>query len=104
MKINKNKLDYLLLISPGLILFLILILFPIFLTVIYSFFKISFLTNQYDFIGLKNFYKLLNKKEPQEDDTTPYDEFMKYAKTVIVAEHEDGEHLDLQYVEVKYMP
>ena len=63
MKINKNKLDYLLLISPGLILFLILILFPIFLTVIYSFFKISFLTNQYDFIGLKNFYKLLNKKE-----------------------------------------
>jgi len=48
--------------------------------------------------------KLLNKKEPQEDDTTPYDEFMKYAKTVIVAEHEDGEHLDLQYVEVKYMP
>ena len=63
MKINKNKLDYLLLISPGLILFLILILFPIFLTVIYSFFKISFLTNQYDFIGLKNFYKLLNKKD-----------------------------------------
>ena len=50
-------------ISPGLILFLILILFPIFLTVIYSFFKISFLTNQYDFIGLKNFYKLLNKKD-----------------------------------------
>lgn len=48
--------------------------------------------------------KLLNKKEPDEDDTTPYDEFMKYAKTVIVAEHEDGEHLDLQYVEVKYMP
>jgi|TARA_B110001450_G_scaffold141411_1_gene132420 hypothetical protein len=48
--------------------------------------------------------KLLNKKEPAEDDTTPYDEFMKYAKTVIVAEHEDGEHLDLQYVEVKYMP
>lgn len=48
--------------------------------------------------------KLLNKKEPEEDDTTPYDEFMKYAKTVIVAEHEDGEHLDLQYVEVKYMP
>lgn len=39
--------------------------------------------------------KLLNKKEPEEDDTTPYDEFMKYAKTVIVAEHEDGEHLDL---------
>ena len=63
MKINKNKLDYLLLVSPGLILFLILILFPIFLTVIYSFFKISFLTNQYDFIGLKNFYKLLNKKD-----------------------------------------
>jgi hypothetical protein len=29
---------------------------------------------------------------------------MKYAKTVIVAEHEDGEHLDLQYVEVKFMP
>lgn len=48
--------------------------------------------------------KLLNKKEPDEEDTTPYDEFMKYAKTVIVAEHEDGEHLDLQYVEVKYMP
>ena len=63
MKINKNKLDYLLLVSPGLILFLILILFPIFLTVIYSFFKISFLTNQYDFIAFKNFYKLMYKKD-----------------------------------------
>ena len=48
--------------------------------------------------------KLLNKEEPPEDCTVPYDEFMNYAKTVIVAEHEDGEHLDLQYVEVKYMP
>ena len=63
MKINKNKLDYLLLVSPGLILFLILILFPIFLTVIYSFFKISFLTNQYDFVAFKNFYKLMYKKD-----------------------------------------
>lgn len=29
---------------------------------------------------------------------------MKYAKTVIVAESEESEHLDLQYVDVKYMP
>ena len=48
--------------------------------------------------------KLLNKGEPSEEDCTPYDEFMKYAKTVIVAESEESEHLDLQYVDVKYMP
>ena len=63
MKINKKNLDYFLLISPGLILFSILIIFPICLTIFYSFFKISFLTNNYDFIGYKNFYKILYKKE-----------------------------------------
>ena len=63
MKINKKNLDYFLLISPGLILFSTLIIFPICLTIFYSFFKISFLTNNYDFIGYKNFYKILYKKE-----------------------------------------
>ena len=63
MKINKNKFDFLLLISPGLILFSLLIILPICLTVVYSFFKISFLSNQYDYIGFKNFYKLLYKKD-----------------------------------------
>jgi len=63
LKINKNKFDFLLLISPGLILFSLLIILPICLTVVYSFFKISFLSNQYDYIGFKNFYKLLYKKD-----------------------------------------
>ena len=53
----------LLLITPGLFLFTLLIIFPICLTIFYSFFKISFLTNKYDFIGFKNFYKLTFKKE-----------------------------------------
>ena len=48
---------------PGLILFGILIMLPIALTLIYSFFKISFLTNDVHFIGTKNFYKLLHKKD-----------------------------------------
>ena len=63
MKINKKNFDYLLLITPGLFLFTLLIIFPICLTIFYSFFKISFLTNKYDFIGFKNFYKLTFKKE-----------------------------------------
>ena len=48
---------------PGLILFGILIMLPIALTLIYSFFEISFLTNDFHFIGTKNFYKLLHKKD-----------------------------------------
>lgn len=48
---------------PALILFGILIMLPIALTLIYSFFKISFLTNDFHFIGTKNFYKLLHKKD-----------------------------------------
>ena len=63
MKITKNKIDYFLLLTPGLILFGILIMLPILLTIIYSFFKISFLTNQFDYVGFKNFLKLLHKKD-----------------------------------------
>lgn len=63
MKISKNKIDYFLLLTPGLILFGILIMLPIILTIIYSFFKISFLTNQFDYVGFKNFLKLLHKKD-----------------------------------------
>jgi len=63
LKINKKNLDFLLLITPGLFIFTLLIIFPICLTIFYSLFKISFLTNQYDFIGFKNFYKLYFKKE-----------------------------------------
>jgi multiple sugar transport system permease protein len=63
LKITKNKIDYFLLLIPGLILFSVLIMLPIILTVVYSFFKISFLTNQFDYVGLKNFYKLLHKKD-----------------------------------------
>ena len=63
LKIKKNNFDFLLLITPGLFIFTLLIIFPICLTIFYSFFKISFLTNQYDFIGFKNFYKLYFKKE-----------------------------------------
>ena len=63
LKIKKNNFDFLLLITPGLFIFTLLIIFPIFLIIFYSFFKISFLTNQYDFIGFKNFYKLYFKKE-----------------------------------------
>ena len=48
---------------PGLILFGLLIMLPILLTIVYSFFKISFLTNQFDYVGFKNFLKLLHKKD-----------------------------------------
>ncbi|MBT3901689.1 MAG: sugar ABC transporter permease [Pelagibacteraceae bacterium] len=63
MKITKHKIDYFLLLMPGLILFGLLIMLPILLTIVYSFFKISFLTNQFDYVGFKNFLKLLHKKD-----------------------------------------
>jgi len=47
---------------------------------------------------------LLNKAEPHDDDTTPYDMFKKYAKTISVAEDEHGAGEDIEYVESEDVP
>lgn len=45
----------------------------------------------------------MNKKEPVDDDTRPFDEWQKYAKYMVVTD-DKGEKIDLEYVETKDVP
>lgn len=47
--------------------------------------------------------KLLNKKEPADDDTRPFDEWQRYAQYMVVTD-DKGEKIDLEYVETKDVP
>jgi hypothetical protein len=46
--------------------------------------------------------QLLNKKEPADDDTTPFDEFCKYAQQAVVS-NKDGEKIK-QFVPAQDVP
>jgi hypothetical protein len=48
--------------------------------------------------------KLLNKKDPDQDDVRPYEEFMRYAKVQAVAEKEGDEKQVFQYVDSEEVP
>ena len=47
---------------------------------------------------------LLNKSAPEDDDCTPFEEFNKYAKTEMVAEHEGGPMQEITYVDADDIP
>lgn len=49
--------------------------------------------------------KMMNKKEPDEDDETPYDEYMKHAHTDIIQSGVEGEEdLEIEYVLAEDVP
>ena len=47
---------------------------------------------------------LLNKKAPGDDDTRPYDEFMKYADTMEVRDEDGQNSIPIQYVRKELFP
>lgn len=47
---------------------------------------------------------LLNKKEPLDDDTRPFDEYMKYAKSRTVIDEETNERMDIESVKAEDVP
>ncbi len=64
---RKKKLTPYVLIAPVVILMIILYAYPIFLTVIYSFQKVSLLGGENVFVGLKNYVKMFS--DPKFYDT-----------------------------------
>ena len=46
----------------------------------------------------------MNKKAPDDNDTRPYDEFMRYAKLHSVADEKTGEKHAYQYVSAEDVP
>jgi len=46
----------------------------------------------------------MNKKAPDDQDTRPYDEFMRYAKLHSVADQDSGEKHAYQYVNAEDVP
>ena len=47
---------------------------------------------------------LLNKAAPSDEDTRPYDEFMKYAEQQLVTNKDGGEEAIVQFVPVEHLP
>ena len=47
---------------------------------------------------------LLNKAEPSDEDTRPFDEFMKYAKTRIVLNEDTDEKMEVEFVTAEDVP
>mgnify|MGYP000279359342 CR=1 FL=1 len=47
--------------------------------------------------------KLLNKKEPDDDDETPYNEFLKW-EHIDIMEVEGEEDIEIQYVKAEDVP
>lgn len=47
---------------------------------------------------------LLNKKAPADDDTRPYEEFMKYADTMEVKDQDGKNSIPIQYVRKELFP
>ena len=48
--------------------------------------------------------KLLNKKDPDQEDVRPYEEFMRYAKVQCVADKDSDEKHVFQYVDAEDVP
>lgn len=60
------------------------------------------LTDLFHIVDYSSF--LLNKECPGDDATTPFDEFMKYARTEKMAENEGGQQMEITYVDACDVP
>jgi len=47
---------------------------------------------------------LMNKEEPDDDNTRPFDEFMKYAQRRIVVNEKTNEREEIEYVSTEIVP
>ena len=47
---------------------------------------------------------LMNKEEPDDDNTKPFDEFMKYAQRRIVVNEKTNEREEIDYVSTDFVP
>jgi hypothetical protein len=47
---------------------------------------------------------LMNKEEPDDENTAPFDEFMKYAKRRIVVNEKTNEREEIEYVSTDIVP